>query len=570
MTRIFRPGGPTRYKHQQRGLKKMLETGGVTALLFEPGTGKTATTLDYASILALKSPTLEARVLVAAPLAAIDTWVSQAKIWVSPDVSVWAEALGGSIHQRASVIAARGGAWFPISRNGAGRLTHGEHPRAVGWRRSQALYVHDRVTGSRDPRQGPDGLLGPRLVILAINLDAFASRAEVKGTSRSAVDLMIEAVKRFRPDLLVVDESHRIKSPGSNTSRALSRLTAHVKRRVCLTGTIMPLSPMDVFGQWRFLAPDAFGTVNPRTGNREMSYMGFQRRFAVMGGYMGREVLGFKNLEEMQNIMARNSVTARKAEALDLPPTTDVTIPVDLSPAEKRAYAEMKNTLAAQLADGTITVADNVLVKLMRLRQITSGFIHDTATNTTVELGTSKVRMIKSICQDNLDSERRIVVFSVFRHEIEQLTDALQRRDTDVLTITGDTPTSERRAIRERFGSSDPRRMILIAQTRTMSLAVNELVTASHAVFGSLSLQRDDMIQARDRLNRIGQTRPVTFWYALAPGTVDEIIMDNQQDRTALEAAMIRHIGADAPHRNRPRLAAQAMNDAVAMFGGAS
>jgi hypothetical protein len=60
--------------------------------------------------------------------------------------------------------------------------------------------------------------------------------------------------------------------------------------------------------------------------------------------------------------------------------------------------------------------------------------------------------------------------------------------------------------------------MILIAQTRTMSLAVNELVTASHAVFGSLSLQRDDMIQARDRLNRIGQTRPVTFWYALAPG----------------------------------------------------
>jgi ABC-type Na+ transport system ATPase subunit NatA len=73
MTRIFRPGGPKRYKHQQRGLKKMLETGGVTALLFEPGTGKTATTLDYASILALKSPTLEARVLVAAPLAAIDT-----------------------------------------------------------------------------------------------------------------------------------------------------------------------------------------------------------------------------------------------------------------------------------------------------------------------------------------------------------------------------------------------------------------------------------------------------------------------------------------------------------------
>lgn len=97
-------------------------------------------------------------------------------------------------------------------------------------------------------------------------------------------------------------------------------------------------------------------------------------------------------------------------------------------------------------------------------------------------------------------------------------------------------------AMRKRFGSDDSARIVMIAQIKTMSLAVNELVTANHCIFASLSQQRDDLIQARDRLNRIGQTRPVTFWYALAPGTVDTVIMQSHRDRTDLENAMLQHI----------------------------
>ena len=109
MSAIFHPKGPERFKHQKRGLKKLIETGGVAALLFDPGLGKTAVVLDYASILALKSKSGEARVLVVAPLAAVDTWVIQSETYVHDDVNVWAEALGGSIRQRAAALASRGG-----------------------------------------------------------------------------------------------------------------------------------------------------------------------------------------------------------------------------------------------------------------------------------------------------------------------------------------------------------------------------------------------------------------------------------------------------------------------------
>ncbi len=83
----------------------------------------------------------------------------------------------------------------------------------------------------------------------------------------------------------------------------------------------------------------------------------------------------------------------------------------------------------------------------------------------------------------------------------------------------------------------------MIAQIKTLSLAVNELVTSQDIIFGSLSQQRDDLIQAIDRLNRIGQTgEKVTVWYAEAPGTIDGVIHQSHIDGTNLEQAVLDHV----------------------------
>jgi SNF2 family DNA or RNA helicase len=250
----------------------------------------------------------------------------------------------------------------------------------------------------------------------------------------------------------------------------------------------------------------------------------------------------------MQKIMARNAVVARKEDALDLPGTTDVTIPVHLSAAERKAYAEMKDGLAVQLETGELSGALSRLTQMLRLRQITSGHLPDDD-DTLNKIGDSKVETINSIVNDTLAGEKRVVIFCFFTHEIQALSKRLARdatghrlKDTEVMTITGATSTEERVRLRQQFGSADTRRMVMVAQVKTMSLAVNELVTASHAVFGSLSQQRDDLIQARDRLDRIGQTKPVTFWFAIAPGTVDEVILRSHRERTNLETVMLRHI----------------------------
>lgn len=545
---LFKPGGPPRFAHQRQALRKTIATRGITALLMDPGVGKSAVAIDYACLLALKSPTREARVLVLCPLVAMDTWVLQSRIFASEQVDVWAEATGGSRTDHAEILASRGVKRYarPLSDDDK-RMRADCGPRGLFHQKSWAILARrDGVELSvSELSYGPDavGQNLPRVVLEVVNYDVLSSVAKVT-KSQTVADMMVNAVERFAPDLVVCDEGHKLRGHGGNTSRLMARVARRVPRRMILTGTVMPHSPMDVFAQWRFLEPTAFGEMYPNgSGRRDATWGSFMERYAVLGGWMGREITGYRNLDDMQTVMARNAVVVRKEEALDLPPTQDVVVPVHLDAAERKAYVEMRDLLRTELATGAAATVTNRLTRMMRLRQITSGYLPDDADQITA-IGDSKVATIASLVHDTLPDESRVVIFALFTEEIHRLGAVLSRSGTTVEVISGATTEPERRAIRERFGdlTTHPERIVLVAQIATMSLAVNELVTANHCIFASMSQRRDDWIQGKGRLDRQGQTRPVTFWHVLAPKTVDEVIYQSHLDGTDLESAMLRHV----------------------------
>lgn len=524
----------------------------------EPGTGKTAVTLDYCSLLALSSPRREARVLVIGPLAAVDQWALQAPKWVSPQVNVWAEALGGSVMQRVEALRSRGGKLVAKPTGGKGRGA-GDDVRALHANRSWALAARrdgadlDRKTAAK---AGPD-VLGdgkPLLVIEAINLDTLSQRRQVG--SKTMADVVLSAVTDFDPDLVVIDEMHKIKSVSSNASRLAGRIGSRVERRIGLTGTVIPHSPLDVYGQWRFLDPKAFGRVQPNGERKPATFKAFKEDYAEMGGYMGHEVVGFKNLDRLEEIMGERSSVAIKEECLDLPDAVDTVLPVALSPKELKAYEDMRTKLQVEFREeddmhedasrggGDAATAASRLVRMTRLRQITAGHLPDDEGKVR-EIGRSKAKTIASLIHDTLEDEKRVVVFGTFTRELAALEEEISDKRTTVLRIDGSTRPEDRLKMRQRFGSDDPARLAIVAQIKTLSVAVNELVTARNAIFASLPWQRDDIVQARDRLNRLGQKSATTFWYALAPNTVDDLVFQAYQDRTDLEKALMSHIYAD-------------------------
>jgi SNF2 family DNA or RNA helicase len=173
-------------------------------------------------------------------------------------------------------------------------------------------------------------------------------------------------------DVGVLDESHRIKSPGGVWSKACESLRGHCERRLCLTGTPQPHSPLDVYAQFRFLDPGVFGT----------SYARFRQRYAVMGGYQGKQVLGMNEhtAPELAQRMARLAYIITKEDLdreLGLP--EHIWLPFDrgrfdLKPETQRHYDTMVNDFVAQVEEGTVSV-NNALTQLLRLQQITSGYL---------------------------------------------------------------------------------------------------------------------------------------------------------------------------------------------------
>ena len=120
---------------------------------------------------------------------------------------------------------------------------------------------------------------------------------------------MEEALANWNPDMIICDESQRIKTPGAKQSKAMHRLGKRAKYKLTLTGTPVTQGPLDFFSQYKFLDPSIFGN----------SYYAFRARYAVMGGYERKQVVGYNNLPEL--IRKAHSIAFRvtKEEALDLP-----------------------------------------------------------------------------------------------------------------------------------------------------------------------------------------------------------------------------------------------------------
>ncbi len=522
---------PKPFAHQVEGLKRLMANQGRYALLWEPGVGKTRPVIDYAGALATAGDG-ELRLLVVCPKVVQDGWLKQAAEYLGPGVGLWAEVLHGSIAAKSARLKAYSAAAPVKLRKDQLALVRPPGAPAV-WlepgNKSAAPVLAGKV----------------RVTLMVLNLEALSSRAQVaagpRGGKFSNATLIAEGVAAFKPHILVVDESHRIKSPRSNVTKLVRKISATVPRRILLTGTPMPHSPLDVWAQWQVIDPDAFSTAG-----RPWNYDQFQARYAITGGYLGREVIGFQNLEDLQDRLARRSYPLAKEQALDLPPTMDITHDVHLSPTELDAYAAMKRDLVAQIGNVGFMSAPNRLTQMLRLRQITCGFVRDDNTGAITQIGSSREDVAVGLLEDLLASERRVVVFAWSRVEVDRLVARLRNKPpfgAEIHGITGDTPDPERQSLRERFGDRKADgRMVLVCQMRTVSLGINEMVTASHAIFLSLSQQRDDLVQAMGRLDRQGQTKPCTFHFLVAPNTVDQIILDAHRSRSNLESALLDHI----------------------------
>lgn len=327
-------------------------------------------------------------------------------------------------------------------------------------------------------------------------------------------DGIIDALMDWKPDMVIADESQRIKTHDAQQSKAMHRLGDIAKYKLILSGTPVQNNAIDIFSQYRFLDPTVFGS----------NFCAFRGRYAIMGGFSNRQIVGYKDLDEL--IRKEHSIAYRvtKDEALDLPEQTFLTRYIQMDNKEKNLYTQIKKNSFAELESGGQISAPTVLTKLLRLQQFTGGFIQTDESDKPELVFKGKLDALEDILDDYvIDAGKKLVIFCRFRPEIDLIQSLLEKKKIQYCSIYGDIKIDDRGDIVKDF-QTNPKTLVFLAQIDTAGLGIT-LTAADTCVYYSVNFNYAAYSQSLARIHRIGQKNACTYIHLVVEKTIDETVL---------------------------------------------
>jgi len=351
---------------------------------------------------------------------------------------------------------------------------------------AQALDLSDGRVADRFARLRQATTSGP--VVVIVNYDVV---------HRALIPLL-----QWKPQYIVADEMHRLKSPGARRSRAMHQLGRVAQYRRGLSGTPDPSGWADFYSEYKYLAPDIFGTT----------YRAFSLRYLIRHPVYRSKVVAYKNVPELRAKVFSIASRVRRSDAWDVPEEHVVERDIELVPDEARIVDEARRQPYSTRLEA-----------LLRLQQATASV---------------KAPYVAAELEEILEAGKSAVVFTRFREELARIEGEIRREHPDVplLILHGDTPASEREVIRREFLKTSGPPVVLVAQIATGSLGIS-LRRAEFAIFSSLDWSYETFKQAKDRV--WSPDRPSTLIYLLAKGTPDRLVLETVQRKQDLSEAFL-------------------------------
>lgn len=333
----------------------------------------------------------------------------------------------------------------------------------------------------------------------------------------------------WQVEILIIDESQRIKSPTSARAKQCVKLADQTARNFILSGTpILDGKGMDIYMQFRVLDRGVtFGT----------NFFAFRARYFYdknsgmnKNAYFPKWVPHPSAFKEFNRKIENKSLRVLKKDCLDLPPLVRQIIPVELSKEQTTAYREMYNECITFLKDNTdkpkAVVAQLALTKTLRLQQIVSGFVKD-EDGTVHRLPCPRINVLEDLLNDLcVDGEHKVIVWATFKENYLMIQELCDKLKLTYRTLTGDTPPGEREINMREF-RQDPDVKVMIANQGAGGVGVN-LIEASYSIYYSKGFKLEDDLQSEARNYRGGSEihEKVTRIDLVAPRTVDELVTE--------------------------------------------
>lgn len=316
--------------------------------------------------------------------------------------------------------------------------------------------------------------------------------------NESICNLISDYCEKGIIEMVAIDEIHKCKNPASQQGKAILKVLP--KTRIAMTGTPLMNTPLDLFIVLKWL------------GYEKHSFYRFKKHYCLMGGYGGYEIVGYRNLGELQESLNEVMLRRVKKEVLDLPEKLHTTELVEMSKQQSIIYNEIKKEIKENI--DKIKISNNPLGQLIRLRQATgfTGILSSTIKES------AKLDRLEELVEELAENNEKCIIFSNW---IDMTSAAYERlKKYNPAVITGET--TNRVTEQEKFMQNDNCKCI-IGTIGAMGTGLT-LTAATTVIFLDSPWTKASKEQAEDRAHRIGTKSNVNVITLVCKDTIDERI----------------------------------------------
>ena len=299
--------------------------------------------------------------------------------------------------------------------------------------------------------------------------------------------------------MIAFDEAHKAKNPDSQQGKALLSIDCKGPK-IPMSGTFVLNNPLDLYLPLKW------------AGFETHSFYAYKQHYCKMGGFGGKEIVGYKNLDELRSMVSKVMLRRVKGDVLDLPPKVHTIEWVDAYPEQKSLYKDVRDQVRDSI--DKVKVHPDPLSEMLRLRQVTGypGILSSTVTKS------AKMDRMEELVEEEVAVGGKAIIFSnwsemtnVIRHKLKKYNPAY---------ITGEVGSVQRMEEKDRF-QNDPNCKVMIGTIGALGTGFT-LTAAQLVIFVDEPWNRGIKDQAEDRAHRIGTRGTVRVVTILTRDTVDE------------------------------------------------
>lgn len=400
---------------------------------------------------------------------------------------------------------------------------------------ARAMGVHCVIAWDKSKPKRLRKIATPGEIVLVTNYEQF----------RNHRDLFLDSGVRR----LVIDESSKVKNRKSKIAEAVIEFSDQVEEVYILSGTPSPNCPTELWSQLRAVSAKSVGRNFFRWAYHWFTPI---KKNTPNGTVIDSWV--HKDEKRFVDSISGWAWYLSKEECVDLPAQSDIVLDVVLSKEEQETYLALGNAMSLALGETNPalpfeeqvrTVSVEASSSMMKRRQCVGGFVIDDAKRPN-SLGTSKLDVLNDLL-DELGPREPVLIWAQFTHEIDAISELLRKRGERSDTIDGRTrePIHE---IVNRFVAGETTRIVAHPQAAGHGTDGLQKVCA-YAIYYSISFSQEQEEQSRDRLHRVGQTKPVTYYYLAATvrgeESIDHEMYKVVKGKTTKQEALLRELQRD-------------------------